>query len=44
MGINPSKGGRRPTFAKVEMLVDTVADENKDAFLGRSAGIKNSFK
>ena len=44
LGIKPAGKGQRPTQAKVEILVDTVADENKDAFLGRSEGIKNSYK
>ena len=42
--MKPAKGkDGRPTLVKVEMMVDTVADENKDAFLGRSEGIKNSL-
>ena len=34
---------KRPQLAKFEH-VDTVADENKDAFLGRSEGIKNAYR
>ena len=44
LGKASSSKGRRPTQAKVEILVDTVADENKDAFLGRSEDIKNTYK
>ena len=37
VGMKPGRGkNRKPVPNNVEMLVDTVADENKDAFLGRS--------
>ena len=42
----PRSKNRRPTLtnARAQLPVDTVADENKDAFLGRREGIKNSYR